>query len=585
MTNPISYSSNDYDSVMADINADPELVDRPEWFKRLIAGTRDVSNVYENSIANQSFLRTAFTRQAVADLCRLIDYDLRSQSTGTGNIIFHLDPSTFPGGSYAFTAADLVAKTAGSLSVSSMQFEARTGQTVSILNETFTASAGTSRLTVAGAYHTGDKVRLTTTTTLPAPLALNTDYYVIYYSATQIYLAVSVVAAFQGTHITLTDAGTGTHTIYLYSFTQLVYQQQTLASATPLGTANNTTSWQTFRLPDKYILDDTLVITINSGAWTKVDTFVNSITTDKHYKLIHLENGDSMIMFGNGTYGVLPGNFIVYAQYATGGGNTSNINAYNRVNTYAGGNSYINGVTNAEYINGGADEQSIDDAKIVGPMLLKARARDITLEDTKYLSENYLGVLRAGVNSNAYGLLSQQVMVIPNGGGTPSPTLLTNLAAYLTALTELNSIYTVCVAPTYVSVSPVATVKILSGYTWTTVQGYVVLGFRLLFSEITKEIVNAYSASGIAAAILYINNKWSTSFTSADNNAITRMILNVTPADFGTSFAESDVVGFIDSFVTGVDYLIISSPSFPITIASTEISTDNVSSSNITQIP
>lgn len=60
---------------------------------------------------------------------------------------------------------------------------------------------------------TGTRVRLTTTTTLPAGLATATDYYVIRFSDTTFKLATSYANAIAGTAINITTAGTGTHTI------------------------------------------------------------------------------------------------------------------------------------------------------------------------------------------------------------------------------------------------------------------------------------------------------------------------------------------------------------------------------------
>lgn len=60
---------------------------------------------------------------------------------------------------------------------------------------------------------TGTRVRFTTTTTLPAPLALATDYYMIYQSDSTFKIATTYANAIAGTAIDLTDTGTGTHTV------------------------------------------------------------------------------------------------------------------------------------------------------------------------------------------------------------------------------------------------------------------------------------------------------------------------------------------------------------------------------------
>lgn len=79
---------------------------------------------------------------------------------------------------------------------------------------TFTADAPTDVIT-----HTNinlfpyTRVQLTTTTTLPAGLALATDYYVIKVTDLTIKLATSYANAVAGTAVDITDTGTGTHTI------------------------------------------------------------------------------------------------------------------------------------------------------------------------------------------------------------------------------------------------------------------------------------------------------------------------------------------------------------------------------------
>lgn len=86
-------------------------------------------------------------------------------------------------------------------------------------SDTFSADAGTDIMTYTSTTSipsnilVGTRVRLTTTTTLPAPLALATDYYVIKVSDTTFKLATSYANAIAGTAIDITTTGTGTHTI------------------------------------------------------------------------------------------------------------------------------------------------------------------------------------------------------------------------------------------------------------------------------------------------------------------------------------------------------------------------------------
>jgi len=82
-----------------------------------------------------------------------------------------------------------------------------------INSETFTANAGTDIITYAQDWKTFTKVRFTTTTTLPAGLSLNTDYWLVRQSSTTAKVASSYADAVAGTTIDITDAGTGTHTL------------------------------------------------------------------------------------------------------------------------------------------------------------------------------------------------------------------------------------------------------------------------------------------------------------------------------------------------------------------------------------
>lgn len=92
-----------------------------------------------------------------------------------------------------------------------------TGDQATVHSDTFTANAGTDVITHS-AYDIASftRVRLTTTTTLPAGLSLATDYWTVRQSSTTSKLAASYADAVAGTTIDITDAGTGTHTITTY---------------------------------------------------------------------------------------------------------------------------------------------------------------------------------------------------------------------------------------------------------------------------------------------------------------------------------------------------------------------------------
>lgn len=76
----------------------------------------------------------------------------------------------------------------------------------------FTVTAATDLVTSAGhGLQNGDVLQLTTATTLPAGLALVTDYYVIETTTNTFQLS----ATKGGSAVNITDTGTGTHTYHL----------------------------------------------------------------------------------------------------------------------------------------------------------------------------------------------------------------------------------------------------------------------------------------------------------------------------------------------------------------------------------
>jgi hypothetical protein len=95
--------------------------------------------------------------------------------------------------------------------------DARTSASVQSHSQAFTVDASTNEIIFASDefYGVGDGVRVSTTTTLPSPLAAATTYYIIRGSTTsakRYQLATTVANAYAGTAIDITTSGTGTHT-------------------------------------------------------------------------------------------------------------------------------------------------------------------------------------------------------------------------------------------------------------------------------------------------------------------------------------------------------------------------------------
>lgn len=578
INNPIQYTSRTFNTVLSDINSDTELADKPDWWKRALAGIMDVLSMMLNGEANNAVLRTAFTRQAVADLLALIDYQITERQTSSGNVLFHIPTSaSFP---FSVPAVDLVGLTEGTLAVSAKRFEGRDSVNVVAVQESILNTAVdpiTDLFTVSRDYTTGEKV-VVSGADLPTPLVSGNTYWVVRASATQIRLATTMLNAYAGIYIDILAQGTGNIVIDLYSFSATLYQQET-KSQQNIGSSDSS-EFQTFDLPDLFIIQDTLTITINGDIYTRVDSLVFSSSTDKVFKLIYNTDESSKIMFGNGTFGIIPPSFDILADYAVGGGADSNIKTINKLNIYAGSDSNISGISNPGELTGGANPQGIEEAKVLGPLLLKARDRFVTTEDGEALAIAFGGFSQVKVNKNAFGTLSAQVITIANGGGNPDSGTKTALENHLIDRTVLESIDVRVQDTTITPINVTSGAKLLPGFTFANVQPYFDLAWQMFLSEAGQEIIDTYESSGIEDAIDIINTLFSSSFSIDDSLQIIQLIENLNAREIGVNVQESDAFGYIDSNVFGLDYMTISAPVFPIVVASDEITTDGTITSS-----
>lgn len=144
---------------------------------------------------------------------------------------------------------------------------ARTGGAFTVAGGTFTAVAATDILTLAGhGFFTGLVVNLTTAGTLPVPLAINTDYYIIKIDANRFYLAATLALANAGTHINLTTDGTPVNTAIAAALTLTDHGYQTgqpvrltTVGALPVPLAVLTTYYAIVLDTDTFYLASTLV--------------------------------------------------------------------------------------------------------------------------------------------------------------------------------------------------------------------------------------------------------------------------------------------------------------------------------------
>jgi predicted phage baseplate assembly protein len=123
--------------------------------------------------------------------------------------------------------------------------------------------------------------------------------------------------------------------------------------------------------------------------WQEVSDFYASGPNDNHFVLDHTTGGGRV---GNGEHGRFPvanpanatAN-IVAREYRYGGRKQGNTGA-NTITELQTSVDSVQSVTNLQAATGGADEETVDDAKLRAPQALKSKDRAVTADDFEYLA-------------------------------------------------------------------------------------------------------------------------------------------------------------------------------------------------------
>lgn len=165
--------------------------------------------------------------------------------------------------------------------------------------------------------------------------------------------------------------------------------------------------------------------------WQPVQTFAASGPDDRHYVL---EAATGTVLFGpairepDGTvrqYGAVParGAVVCMQLYSTGGGRKGNV-APSALQTLQSAIPFVARVENRRSAQGGADGESIEEAKARGPLVLRARSRAVTAEDYEAITREAapeiarVRCLTAGEHDVDAG--SVKVLVVPTASNDQS---------------------------------------------------------------------------------------------------------------------------------------------------------------------
>ena len=349
------------------------------------------------------------------------------------------------------------------------------------------------------------------------------------------------------------------------------FYQQTTQTAQQIGTTSGA-SWQEIELPDLDILKNRITLQVGSDVYTQVDTFANSTSANKVYRIFYRSDGSSYIRLPGVddqtgyAYGfVPPAGLVVTATYATGGGAIGNVEA-GEISQYIGADSGVTSVVNPGAAAGGRNQESIANAQAVAPLRVRETGYFINASTGVSLAKSVSGVLRAQIVRT--GLLTFGGWIIPNGGGLPSTQLKQQVQDLLIARSPLEDITGTISDPSYISTAVQIQLKMYSGYTFTEIEKYCKLAIAIKANEISDELLAEFTESGITAAIDYINANFSSITgifsTTTDAAQISEILRRTIPIEMGESLEQEDIVAACAQ-VAGVDYIKVIAPASTVT--------------------
>lgn len=184
----------------------------------------------------------------------------------------------------------------------------------------------------------------------------------------------------------------------------------TLTTASPSGirtAENSATNEQVYAgtgLPNQSVVLGVIpflsVVSVDDGAaYDKVDNFLFSSSSDRHYTVSVDNNDRAVLRFGDGVAGVAPSTNVTIV-FKTGGGSAGNVDA-NQIQKVDGtildvdSNPVTLIVTNPDRASGGDERESAAEIKVRAPLSIRAPRTSVAREDFEIHACEVSGVERA----------------------------------------------------------------------------------------------------------------------------------------------------------------------------------------------
>jgi len=327
--------------------------------------------------------------------------------------------------------------------------------------------------------------------------------------------------------------------------------QGTTTSNKVIGSSDGTAN-QRFPLNANNIIWKSESIQVFSGTWqtwTRVDNFVDSGTSDKHYRIEIVDENKYTILFSDGVIGVIPttGTNNIRATFRIGLSQLGNVGA-TTITQMVDAVPNTTAVINEKAATGGIGRESLDRARIYSTANVRTLDRAVTLQDVETLSKSYTSTNYGGIaQCKAFnvGLSAIHVMIVPMAGGLPITGHRSELQAYLAQRMVMGAIVQV-INPKFVLVDITADVVSLPG-----------TNAGQLANIISDRLVQLITPTFIDIET------------------------GIYPHEFGRDIRISDIYAVIDN-TSGVDYTTVTAPTSSIIINQNEIADVGTITINVT---
>lgn len=241
-------------------------------------------------------------------------------------------------------------------------------------------------------------------------------------------------------------------------------------------------AFQIFTINDK-VVQDSVVVSVDGTEWTEAATFTGLGSTAQRYRLRILNEQTYQIIFGDGTNGEIPTEDVqITIEYRRGGGTRGNVKAETISTIEADSLGIMEEVTNPAAAVGGTDPESTEQIRYNAVRLPRLNNRIVTLRDIESFGDAYDGVSRTRAISN---FNSPIVYIIPDGGGSPTTTLLEDVQADINEIVVLGHFVSV-LAPNFKTVNLELNLVLNPAYKQSVVEGNVQTALQNLLDPLFR---------------------------------------------------------------------------------------------------